>query len=63
MENRKSDKVNLIAFILAITAFLMAISAFLVKYFWFGETDFSVLAGGIVIPAIVISVLKLRQSK
>jgi hypothetical protein len=56
MTDQPSSKANRIAIILAIIAFVLALSAALIKYIRFGEVDIAVLAAGIAIPAVVISI-------
>jgi membrane protein YdbS with pleckstrin-like domain len=63
MEIQNSNNINRIALVLAVVAFLLAVTAVLVKYFRHGEFDFATLAGGIVVPVIVISLVKSKPEK
>jgi hypothetical protein len=56
MTDQQLGKMNRLAIILAVVAFLLALIAVLIKYIRFGQLDIGVLAGGIVIPAGVISI-------
>jgi hypothetical protein len=56
MTEQQLGKVNRLAIILAVVAFVLALTAVLIKYIRFGQVDIAVLAGGLVIPAGVISI-------
>ena len=61
MTDQQLGKVNRLAIILAVVAFVLALTAVLIKYIRFGQVDIGVLAGGIVIPAGVISIAMSRK--
>jgi hypothetical protein len=58
-----TSRAGRIAIVLAVIAAVLALSAALIKYIRFGEIDIASVAAGIVIPAIVISIVKSRSVK
>jgi hypothetical protein len=63
MVEESTSRAGRIAIVLAVIAAVLALSAALIKYIRFGEIDIATVAGGIVIPAIVISTVKSRSVK
>ena len=58
-----TSRTGRIAILLAVIAAVLAFSAALIKYIRFGQIDIATIAGGIVIPAIVISIVKSTSVK
>jgi hypothetical protein len=63
MTQQDTSRAGRVAIVCAVIALVLAISAALIRYLRFGQIDVATIAGGIVIPGIIILLVKSTSVK